>query len=51
MNSRYSCTGNSRHINLGYLWIKDRVDNTEVRIEYLPYAARLLYEAISRKQI
>ena len=36
MNSRNSCTGNSRHINIRYFWVKDRVANKEVRIEYLP---------------
>ena len=36
VNGRNSCTGNSRHIDIRYFWIKDRVDNKEVRIEYLP---------------
>ena len=36
INGRNSCTGNSRHINIRYFWIKDRVDNKEVRVEYLP---------------
>ena len=36
INGRNSCTGNSRHINIRYFWIKDRVDNKELRIEYLP---------------
>ena len=35
-NGRNSCTGNSRHINVRYFWIKDRVDNKEVRVEYMP---------------
>ena len=36
INGRNSCTGNSRHINIRYFWIKDRVDNKEVKIEYIP---------------
>ena len=36
INGRNSCTGNSRHIYIRYFWIKDRVDNKEVRVEYLP---------------
>jgi len=36
INGRNSCTGNSRHINIRYFWVKDRVDNKEVRIEYIP---------------
>ena len=35
-NGRNSCTGNSRHINVRYFWIKDRVDNKEVKVEYMP---------------
>ena len=36
VNVRNSCTGNSQHINIRYFWIKDRVDNNEVCIEYVP---------------
>ena len=36
INGRNSCTGNSRHINIRYFWMKDRIDNKEVRVEYLP---------------
>ena len=36
INGRNSCTGNSRDINIRYFWIKDRIDNKEVRIEYVP---------------
>ena len=36
INGRNSCTGNSRHIHIRYFWMKDRVDNKEVRVEYLP---------------
>ena len=35
-NGRNSCTGNSRHINIKYFFVKDRVDKKQVRIEYLP---------------
>ena len=35
-NGRNSCTGNSRHINIRYFWVKDRVDKGEVEIEYCP---------------
>jgi len=33
-NSRKSCTGNSRHIDIRYFFVKDRVDKKEVKIEY-----------------
>ena len=36
MNGRNSCTGNSRHINVRYFWIKDRVDKGEVKIKHCP---------------
>ena len=36
INGRDSRTENSRYINIRYFWIKDRIDNKEVRIEYLP---------------
>jgi len=36
INGWNSCTGNSRHIDIRYFWIKDRVDNKEVKVEYLP---------------
>ena len=35
-NGRNSCTGNSRHINVRYFWVKDRINQGEVRIEYTP---------------
>ena len=35
-NGRNSCTGNSRHINVRYFFIKDRVENKEVIIKYCP---------------
>ena len=31
-NGRNSCTGNSKHIDVRYFWIKDRVDQGEVKI-------------------
>ena len=35
-NGRNSCTGNSRHINIRYFFVKDRVDKDECTIEYCP---------------
>ena len=35
-NGRNSCTGNSRHINIRYFFVKDRVDKKELRVEYCP---------------
>ena len=32
----YSTANNTRHINIRYFFIKDRVDNQELKIEYLP---------------
>ena len=36
VNGRTSCTGNSRHINIRYFFVKDRVDSGEVKIVYCP---------------
>ena len=33
-NGRNSCTSNSRHINIRYFFIKDRIDKKEARVEY-----------------
>ena len=35
-NGRNSCTGNSRHINIRFFFIKNRIDDKEVQIEYCP---------------
>jgi hypothetical protein len=35
-NGRNSCTGNSRHIDVRYFWIKDKIDQGEVKVKYLP---------------
>ena len=35
-NGRNSCTGNSRHINIRYFFVKDRIDKKEVKVEYCP---------------
>lgn len=35
-NGRNSCTGNSRHINIRYFFVKDRIDKKEIRVEYCP---------------
>lgn len=36
INGRNSCTGNSRHVDIKYFWVKDRVDKKEVEIKYCP---------------
>ena len=36
VNGRNSCTGNSRHIDIRYFFVKDRVSKGEVKIEYCP---------------
>ena len=35
-NGRNSCTGNSRHIDIRYFFVKDRVDKKELQIVYCP---------------
>ena len=40
-NGRNSCTGNSRHIDIRYFFVKDRVDKKEVRVEYCPSSSML----------
>jgi hypothetical protein len=35
-NGRNSCTGNSRHIDIRYFFVKDRVDKKELDISYCP---------------
>ena len=35
-NDRNSCMSNSRHVDIKFFWVKDRVDKEEVRIEYCP---------------
>ena len=35
-NGRNSCTGNSRHINVRYFFVKDRVDKGEIVVEHCP---------------
>ena len=35
-NGRNSCTGNSRHIDIRYYFVKDRVDKGELNIIYCP---------------
>ena len=35
-NGRNSCTGNSRHVDMRYFFVKDRVNKGEVKIEYCP---------------
>ena len=36
INGRNSCTGNSRHVDVKFFWVKDRVDKKEVEIKYCP---------------
>ena len=36
INGRNSCTGNSRHVDIKFFWVKDRVDKKEVEIKYCP---------------
>ena len=35
-NGRNSCTGNSRHVDIWYFFVNDRVDKRELTIEYCP---------------
>ena len=35
-NGRNSCTGNSRHVDIKYFWVKDCVDKGMVEIKYFP---------------
>ena len=35
-NGRNSCTGNSRHVNVRYFFVKDRIDKGELKVEYCP---------------
>ena len=35
-NGKNSCNGNSRHVNVRYFFVNDRVDKQEVKIEYCP---------------
>ena len=35
-NGRNSCTGNSRHIHIRYMFTKDRIEKGEFEIEYCP---------------
>ena len=42
-NGRNSCTGNSRHINFRYFFVKDRVDKGELKVKYFPLTIMLAY--------
>ena len=35
-NGRNSCTGNSRHINIRYFFMKDKINKREMRVDYFP---------------
>ena len=41
VNGRTSCTGNYRHINIRYFFVKDRVNSGEVKLLYCPTARML----------
>lgn len=55
-NGRNSCTGNSRHVNIRYFFVKDRIANGEIDLEYCPteemladYFTKPLQGALFRK--
>jgi len=35
-NGRNPCTGNSRHVDIRYFFVKDRIDKDEISVEYCP---------------
>jgi len=41
IDGRNSCTGNLRHVDIRYFFVKDRVDRTEIEISYCPTEAIL----------
>ena len=41
-NGRNSCTGNSRHADIKFFWVKDQVDKKEVEIKYCPITLMLV---------
>ena len=40
-NGRNSCTENSRHVDIRYFFVKDRVDRKEIEISYCPTESML----------
>ena len=36
INGRNSCTGNSRHINIKFFWVKDRITQENIEVKYCP---------------
>ena len=36
INGRNSCTGNSRHIDIRFSFMKNRIDQGEISVEYCP---------------
>ena len=40
-NGRNSCAGNSRHIDKRFFFVKDRVDSSDIKVEYCPTNAML----------
>ena len=47
VKGRTSCTGNYRHINITYFFVKDRVDSGEVKIMYCP-TGRMLVDCFTK---
>ena len=35
-NGRNSYTSNTQHINIGYFWVKEKLDNGNFTMEYFP---------------
>ncbi len=35
-NGRNSCTGNSRHVDIRYFFVQDRIEKGELQLEYCP---------------
>ena len=40
-NGRNSCTGNSRHIDVRFFFVKDRVDSGDIKVQYCPTSTML----------
>ena len=36
VNGQNSCTGNSRHIDIRYFFVKDQIDQGHLTVEYCP---------------
>ena len=53
LNGRDSCSQRSRHIDIRYFWIKDRLQNETNKLEYCPTELMLadFYKASARKHV